>query len=179
MARRNALGGALALVLLLAVSVLGASAIAAAPTASTAKPEKITPAGVGKIRLGDGYAALRARHLVGKIQKGCELAGPNARSASLLAPLKGTVDFTMSTPRKVVDVSIRGGAAARGVRVGATLARIKSTFPKARVDHSTDHTFGITLVHIPKNGGGKLEFGVDTKTHKVALIGVPFIAFCD
>ena len=94
-------------------------------------------------------------------------------------PLNGGVDFTMSSPRKVVDISVRGGAAARGVGIGATLHDIKSAFPKAKVDHSTDGTFGLTLVRIPKNGGGRLQFAVATKTHKVTLIGIPFIAFCE
>lgn len=165
---------ALALAAALVASTFAAAAFAAAPS-----PAKITPAGVGKVKLGETYAALRAQHLVGKIHKGCELGGPNTRSASLRAPLKGGVDFTLSTPRKVSDISIRGGARARGVGIGATISRIKAAFPKAKVDHSTDHTFGITVVSIPKNGGGRLQFGVDTATHKVTLIGVPFIAFCE
>ena len=149
-------------------------AVAAAATAV-----KITPGGVGAVKLEDTFSQLRARHLVGPLGMGCELAGPNARAASLRAPLKGTVDFTMSSPRKVVDISVRGGATARGVGIGATIRQIKAAFPKAKVDHSTDHTFALTLVRIPKNGGGRLEFGVDTKTHRTTLIGVPLIAFCE
>ncbi len=140
---------------------------------------KITPAGVGAVKLGETYAQLRARHLVGRIGKGCELAGPNARSASLRLPLKGGVDFTMTTPRKVLDITIRGGATARGVGIGATIPQIKAAFPKARVDHSTDHTFAITLVRIPPNGGGRLQFAVDTMTHRTVIIGVPAIPFCE
>jgi hypothetical protein len=155
-------------------ALIGCVAVAAAAAAV-----KITPAGVGAVKLGATYSHLRARHLVGRIFKGCELAGPNARAASLSAPLKGSVDFTMSSPRKVVDISVRGGASARGVGIGATIAQIKAAFPKAKVDHSTDHTFALTLVRIPKNGGGRLQFGVSTKTHRVTLIGVPLIAFCE
>lgn len=139
----------------------------------------ITPRGVGAVKLGETYGQLRARHLVGAIGKGCELAGPNARSASLRAPLKGSVAFTMSTPRKVIDITIRGGATARGVGIGATIPQIKTAYPKAKVDHSTEHTFAITLVKIPKNGGGRLQFAVDTMTHRVAIIGVPAIPFCE
>jgi hypothetical protein len=147
--------------------------------AAAASAVKITPAGVGAVKLGDTFSQLRARHLVGPLGMGCQLAGPNARAASLRAPLKGTVDFTMSSPRKVVDISVRGGAAARGVGIGATIPQIKAAFPKAKVDHSTDHTFALTLVRIPKNGGGRMQFGVDTKTHRVTLIGVPAIPFCE
>jgi hypothetical protein len=163
-------------------SVLAAPAVDAAfaqPRAAAAAAAKITPAGVDGVKLGETYAQLRARHLVGRIGKGCELAGPNARSASLRAPLKGGVDFTMSTPRKVVDISIRGGATARGVGIGATIPQIKAAYPKAKVDHSTEGTFAITLVRIPKNGGGRLQFAVDTMTHRVTIIGVPAIPFCE
>jgi hypothetical protein len=85
----------------------------------------------------------------------------------------------MSTPRKVVDIAVRGGAIARGVGIGATIANIKAAYPKAKVDHSTDHTFGVTIVRIPKSGGGRLQFAVDTRTHRVTLIGIPLIAFCE
>jgi hypothetical protein len=167
-------------------AALGAPVVDAAPAQpravaapAPAPAAKITPAGVDGVKLGATYAQLRARHLVGRIGKGCELAGPNARSASLRAPLNGGVDFTMSTPRKVVDISVRGGGAARGVGIGATIPQIKAAYPKAKVDHSTDHTFAITLVRIPKNGGGRLQFAVDTTTHRVVIIGVPAIPFCE
>ena len=170
-----------ALAFALAVAGVG-SALAhrsAPATATVAAAAKITPTGVGSVKLGETFSQLRAQHLVGPLHKGCELAGPNTRSASLLAPLKGGVDFTMSTPRKVVDISIRGGATARGVGIGATIAQIKAAYPKAKVDHSTEHTFAITLVRIPKNGGGRLQFAVDTMTHRVTFIGVPAIPFCE
>ena len=62
----------------------------------------------------------------------------------------------------------------------ATRSRdIKDAFPKAKVDHSTDETFLLTLVKIPRDGGGKLRFGVSTKTDRVTQIGVPYIAFCE
>jgi hypothetical protein len=47
------------------------------------------------------------------------------------------------------------------------------------VDRETEEVFGITLVKIPKNGGGRLQFAVDVDTKKVDLIGIPFIAFCE
>jgi hypothetical protein len=154
-------------------------AAAATRDAPAAAAAKIAPTGIDGIKLGETYARLRNRHRVGRIGHGCELAGPNARSASLRAPLKGSVDFTMTTPRKVVNIGIRGGATARGVGIGATIAQIKAAYPKAKVDHSTEQTFAITLVRIPKNGGGRLQFAVDTMTHRVVIIGVPAIPFCD
>jgi hypothetical protein len=65
------------------------------------------------------------------------------------------------------------------VGIGATIAAIKAAYPKVTVDHSTDGTFELTMVRVPRARGGRLEFGVNTKTKKVTLIGVPFIAFCE
>src|SRR3954470_7447239 len=77
--------------------------------------KKITARGVDGVKLGATYQHLRANHLIGKIRPGCELGGPNTRSAPLRAPLRGTVNFTLHSPRKVTDVSITKGAAAKGV----------------------------------------------------------------
>jgi hypothetical protein len=162
-------------------SALAAAALvaAAAAPAATAAP-KITGSGVGAVKIGATYASLRADHLVGKIRHGCELGGDNTRSAPLKAPLSGSVDFTLQNPRKVTNITVRGGATARGVGVGGTIKQIKSAYPKAKVDHSTDHTYEFTLVRIPKAGpGDRLQFAVSTKTHKVSEIGVPFVAVCD
>jgi hypothetical protein len=144
-----------------------------------ASPKHITPSGVDGVKLGKTYTQLHNKHLIGSIRHGCELGGPNTRTARLRAPVKGSVNFTLTTPRKVTDITIRGGATARGIGIGATIPQIKAAFPKAKVDHSTDQTFLLTLVRIPKNGGGRLMFAVDTKTHKTTLIGIPIIAFCE
>jgi hypothetical protein len=146
--------------------------------AATPAP-KITSAGVGGVKLGKTYKELHDKGLIGKIQPGCELGGPNTRGARLKAPLKGSVSFTLKSPRRVTDITIDGGAKARGVGIGATIAQIKAKFPKAKTDHSTDDTFELTLVNVPKSDGGKISFGVSTKTHKTTVIGVPHIAFCE
>jgi hypothetical protein len=162
--------------------VVGASAAVAgagAAVAFGAGSPKITASGVGKVKLGDTYQELRAKGAVEKIGPGCELGGPNTRSARLKKPLLGSVNFTLKAPRKVTDISINGGAKARGVGVDATIKQIKAKFPKAKADHSTDHTYALTIVRIPKNGGGKIEFGVSTETHRTVVIGVPRIAVCD
>jgi hypothetical protein len=155
-----------------------AGAGAAIALAATPAP-KITAAGVGGVKLGKTYKELHDKGLIGKIQPGCELGGPNTRGARLKAPLKGSVTFTLKSPRKVTDITINGGAKARGVGVGATISQIKAKFPKAKVDHSTEETFQLTLVRIPKSDGGKITFGVSTQTNKTTVIGVPFIAFCE
>jgi hypothetical protein len=158
--------------LIAAVAALLVTGVAWAATA------KITPKGVGDVKLGRTFRALRDDGLVGRIRPGCQLA-PNTRSAKLKAPLQGMVDFTLTTPRKANDILIRGGAKARGVGVGSRARAIRRAYPKAKFDHSTEDVFGITLVKVPKNGGGRLQFAVDEHTHRVTLIGVPFIAFCE
>jgi hypothetical protein len=142
-------------------------------------PPSVTPAGVGLVKLGERYQTLRAANLIGTLRRGCELAGPGARSARLHAPLRGSVDFTQTRPRRITTIVVLGGATARGVAVGASTAQIKRRFPKAVFDHGTDAMFGITLVTIPKSGGGKLQFALDVKTGRVTEIGIPSIPFCE
>jgi hypothetical protein len=172
-------------VLLASIAALaGAGALAVGSAAAPGETEqaaakRITAAGVDGVRLGMTHRRLRQLGLVGPIRRGCELGGPNTRSARLLVPLKGFVTYTLTTPRRVTDVTIRGGARARGVGIGATIPAIKAAFPKAKVDHSTDQVFGITLVRIPKDGGGRIMFGVSITTKRTIVIGVPFIAFCE
>jgi hypothetical protein len=164
------------------LAAFGAVAVAATapaePGLARTAAKRITPQGVGAVHIGDRYRSLRRRGLVGRIGPGCELA-PNTRSAKLKAPLKGQVNFTQTTPRLVTDIIVLGGAKARGVGVGARRRAIRKAFPKARFDHSTEGVFGITLVKVPRRGGGPLQFAVSTQTHRVTEIGVPFIAFCE
>jgi hypothetical protein len=168
---------------LLASAALGALAIApaAAPgeAGHAAAAQKITAAGVGDVKLGKTFRELRDAGLIGPKRPGCPLGGPNTRSARLKAPLTGFVDLNQASPRRVRSILIRGGAKARGVGIGATIAQIKAAFPKARVDRSTEDVFGITLVRIPKDGGGRIKFAVDVDTKKTTMIGVPFIPFCE
>jgi hypothetical protein len=156
-----------------------AVAVATAPALTVrATPKQITASGVGAVKLGRTHGSLHAAGLVGKIGKGCELAGPNTRSARLRAPLSGGVDYTRTSPRKVVNVTVLRGAAARGVGIGATAADIKQAFPRV-VARNVDQPFGLTLYIVPKRDGGKLTFGVDNDTKKVTIVGVPDIPFCD
>jgi hypothetical protein len=166
----------------LAIAALGAGAIAASSPADTTTASahlRITARGIGKVRLGASYAVLHSNGLVGKIGPGCELGGPNTRSAKLKAGAKGFVNFTLKNPRRVTDITITGGGTARGVVVGGSLADIHATYPHATDDHSTDDTFQATLVRVPKSDGGKIMFAVSTTTNKITQIGVPTIGFCE
>jgi hypothetical protein len=172
----------LLLALIAAGITAGALAIgsSASPPADGAAAAKIGPTRVDGVHLGDVHADLRARGKVGKIRKGCELGGPDTRSARLLAPLKGSVNYTLSAPRAVTSITITAGARARGIGMGATIPAIKAKFPHATVTHATDEVFQLTLVRTPKRAkGGRITFGVSTQTKRTTIIGVPFIAFCE
>jgi hypothetical protein len=161
----------LVLAVVIALTVAGTALAAAAV---------ITPVRVDGVHLGDTHADLRARGKVGPIRPGCELA-PNTRSAKLKAPLKGSVNYTLSSTRRVDSITITGGARARGVGIGSKIPAILAKFPNAKVDHSTDQVFQLTLVKTPKrpHSGGRIMFGVSTQTKRTTIIGVPFIAFCE
>jgi hypothetical protein len=164
-----------------ALVAVAAVAIASPPPASDSAAAVITPTRVDGVHLGDTHADLRARGKVGPIGPGCELGGPNTRSANLRAPLKGSVTYSLRNPRRVRAITITGGARARGVGIGSTIAAIKAKFPNAKVDHNTDEVFQLTLVTTPRRpvSGGRIMFGVSTQTHRTTVIGVPGIAFCE
>lgn len=167
---------------LLPLTVAAALLAPAGATPLTAPAEgaqRITSSGVGAVKLGRTYRSLRAAGLVGKARPGCPLGGPGTRFARLRAPLSGSVDLTQGSPRRVAAITIRAGATARGVRVGAPRAAIRGAFPRARFDRSTEALFGITLASVPRGGGGPLDFAVDTGTREVSLIAVPGLAFCE
>jgi hypothetical protein len=134
---------------------------------------------VGQVKLGKTFAQLRAKHLVGKLRNGCELSGPNTKFSKLRSPLRGTVDWSKTNPRTAKRITILKGATARGVGIGDRIADIKAKFPKAKVDHSTESVFQVTLVRIPKNGGGRMAFIVPLDTKKITSISIPNVSFCD
>src|SRR5918992_2406290 len=116
-----------------ALAAAALAAVALAPAVAPgesggAAPKKITGAGVGKVKLGKTFRELRDAGLLGRIRPGCPLGGPNTRSARLKAPLRGVVNLTQGSPRRVRDIMVRGGARARGVGVGSTIAQIRARF---------------------------------------------------
>jgi len=164
---------------LLAATLLLTLGLAAAAPATTGSAVRFTGKRAGDVRIGDTFRKLRDAGRLGPIKPGCELAGPNVRSAKLKAPLRGFVDLTTTTPRRVRSITLTGGARARGVGIGSTIRQIRAAFPGARVDHGSDDTLGVTLVKVPRNRGGRFHFGVSTMTNKTTVIGIPTIAFCE
>ena len=171
---------------LASTAVLGLAVGVGAATADTSDTDhplaqKITRHGVGEVELGNTHRSLHRRGLVGKLRHGCNLGGPNTRSAKLKAPLEGSVDYTLHNPRRVTNILVTEGGAAKGVGIGDSIRDIKHTFPHARVDHSTDRTFRITLVTVRREHSRtpRFTFGVGTKSHHVRMIGIPFIPICD
>jgi hypothetical protein len=163
-----------------AAAVAGAAAVALTASAGGATNHPaITPKGVGPIKIGATAASLQAKGLITKLTKGCELAGPNTRSAGIKT-FNGTVGFTRSTPRRVNVISVNGeGPQARGVGLGDRLADIRKAYKVVKVDKRQRGTFGGDFVTIPKKAGGKIMFFIDKGTHTITQIGVPIIPVCE
>src|SRR5436305_1207202 len=156
---------------LLAGLVFTASAVAAPGRVGVAK---ISGAGVDGVKVGASYTALRNAHKLAKATRGCELAGPQARSARLRSPLKGSVDLTITRPRKVDTITVIGGARAKGVGVGSSLTAVRAAFKHVKVRH----VLGITVARVPKADGGPFELSLGTAGKRVDSIGIPHLAFC-
>jgi hypothetical protein len=162
---------------LAALTVIGVAAAVA--TAAPLPAEKVTKDGVGQVKRNMTHKELREQGLVGRLRPGCELGGGATRSARLLAPLRGQVNYTLTNPRLAKIIIVRRGATAKGVGRGDTIPQIKAKFPHARVNKQTEEVFGLWLVTVPKRDGGKFQFAVDADTERVTLIGVPIITFCE
>jgi hypothetical protein len=165
-----------------ALATAGAVAISASadtkPTARAAA-KAITNERVGQVRLGMTFQEARDKGLVGKLRPGCELGGPGAKIARLRSPLRGFVDLTRTTPRKIRNILVTRGARARGVGIGDRIKDIKDAFPGAKVNKKTEEIFGIWLVRVPKSAGGLIRFSVPVDTKRIDAIGVPAIPFCE
>ena len=107
---------------------------------------------------------------MGKLRDGCELSGPNTKFSKLRSPLRGSrrlEPHRHAEGKASHDHRRLGGGARR--RIGDKLADAKAAFPKAKVNHAAEPIFGITLVKIPKTGGGSMWFGIPTDTKKITI----------
>jgi hypothetical protein len=170
------------LALIAALVLTGAIAIgASADTGPTARiaAKKITGEGVGQVKLGMTFQEARDKGLIGKLRPGCEFGGPETRSARLRSPLRGFVDFSLTTPRTITNILITRGARARGVKVGDRISDIRDAYDVVRVNKNTEDVFGVWIARVPKSAGGPIRFSVPVATKRIDAIGVPFIPFCE
>ena len=172
---------ALLLALIVATGAIGSGDRSphTAGASAAQKPVKITPRGVGKVRLGKSYVALRRQGLVKKLRRGCPLGGPHTRAAALRAPLKGSVDLSTRFPRRARTILILDGATARGVGIGSTYRQIKAKFPRVTLNRTTIEIFGISLATVTRKAGGPVQLAIDADSGRVSMIGVPRLQFCE
>ncbi len=156
-----------------------ATALAVGLAAAPGMPAKVTPKRVGHVHLGDTWKALHDDDLVGARQTGCELQGPGRRAAVLRAPLRGAVELRKRKPYRVKSIIVTRRATARGLEIGDRRAAVKDAYPKAVFDESVQETFGITLVRVPRGGGGRLQIALDADSDRITEFGVPYIRFCE
>ena len=147
--------------------------------AAYAAGAQITRDRVGDVELGAKASDLRQAGLIGRLRPGCELDGPQARTAKLKPPLEGSVNLTKTSPRRVDSIFVTGGASASGVGIGSRKRTIKDEFPHVKIEHATEDMFGITLAQVPRSDGGRFQFAIDVDTKRVTSIGIPFIVFCE
>lgn len=148
-------------------------------TASAGTSQTISSSGVGDVALGKSFDSLHHAGLVGALREGCSLA-PNSRAAKLKRPLRGAVNFSTEGTPKAENIQVTGGGTTEeGIEVGSSRSEVKSAYPSAKFDHSTESVFGITLVKVPKRAGGKFQLALSVDSKKVTVIGVPTLAFCE
>jgi hypothetical protein len=166
-----------AVLVLTGAIAIGASADVG-PTARIAA-KKITGGGVGQVKLGMTFQDARDKGLIGRLRPGCEFGGPETRSARLRSPLRGFVDFSLTTPRKITNILVTRGARARGVKVGDRISDIRDAYDVVRVNKNTEEVFGVWLARVPRSAGGRITFSVPVSNKRIDAIGVPFIPFCE
>jgi hypothetical protein len=150
-------------------------------TATTAPAETTLSAqGYGGLTLGMALAKARSDGLVTNVRPGCEVAGPGQMAADV--PGKPDVSVTFDEGR-LTNISLRQGATAEGVRVGATIDQAKQTYTSkgftVTVDNSTVEVFQIITVRVERNGVEVYGFAADSKTRKIDQLDIPHVAFCD
>jgi len=139
----------------------------------------ITAHGVGRLKLGRKAGALRRRHLVGNLRKGCEIDF-GQRVAPLRAPLRGWAIFADGGNR-LTSLSIEGGAeTAGGIGVGSTAAEARAAYPAAEWDSPREmYPLPVGVLWVNDIEHPKFSVLVDPETHRVESISIPNPNFCE
>ncbi len=140
---------------------------------------RITPRGVGSLRLGATIRSLRRRHLIGGLRKGCELYS-GQRVAPLLSPLSGWATFE-GGGQKLASISIEGGAeTVKGIGAGSTAAEARTAYPAGQwLSPRRMYPLPVGLLWVNHPSHPKFGILVDPETHRVASISIPSPNFCE
>jgi len=139
----------------------------------------ITPHGVGGLRLGETSKALRARGLIGRLRKGCEL-DPGQRVAPLSAPLRGWAIF-QTGQEGLRAFTVEGGAeTARHVGIGSSAGKARRAYPDALYEApGAAKPFAEGFLWVPNLSKPKLTLIIEPGTRQVKAIAVPSPNFCE
>jgi hypothetical protein len=168
---------------LLAVAALAVALAATVPAGADLIPVTqvrfATSKGVGQVRIGSTLERLQELKLVGGARKGCELS-PGERVAPLKPPLEG---FAVFYPKnRVISVGATGGAITKaGVTIGTSAAKAQRAYPAAPYDPPPGPRapFEVGFLWIGGRIHPRMTLIVDSKTHKVTEIAVPFPNICE
>jgi hypothetical protein len=139
----------------------------------------ITPRGVGALKLGATVKTLHAKHLIGKLRKGCEL-DVGQRVAPLKAPLKGTAVFGSGKKRLSALIVEAGVETTRHVTIGSTQHAAHVAYPSASLEPpGTAKPFDVGFLWIPDANQPKMTMMIDPSTHTVESISVPVPNLCE
>jgi hypothetical protein len=162
----------------LATGAFAAVAIGAHGSATPILSEK----GVGGLKLGRSYAAIKKAGLIGKVTPGCELASPRPYGAKLRSPLKGFATFTGKAGHRVLSsLVITGGAkTAKGIKRGSTAAAIHAAYPTAKdLDSKSGDPIQIHAIVLKRNGKDKIWFVLSKHNGVLTEFGVPSLEICE
>jgi len=142
----------------------------------------LTERGVDGLLLGRSLAAIRSRHLIGRLRKGCELASPRPYFAPLRAPLTGTATFSGRTPAsKLTFLSVRAGAVtSRGIAIGSPGRQALHAYANAHIKNSApSNPVKFNAIVVKRDGRYRLWFLLDRRGGNVRSFEVPYPQICE
>ncbi len=151
-----------------------------ARTTVTAAEEKLSTSGYGALVLGMALDKAQSDGLVTNVRPGCELAGPGQVTADVPARPDAYVTFDDG---KLTNISLRDGATAEGLGVGATIDQAKQTYSgngyTVTVDETPVEVFEFISVTVKRNGAEAYEFAAEPKSKRIEQLATPHLLICD